>query len=131
MEDTRQSPALPYWIKGTIGRGEQRGRTLGVPTANVQPDNGMPPVDRGVYAAYLRRERDTLPAVASVGSALTFKETEERVEVFCLDWSGDLYDTRVSVELVAYIRPLYKFADETVLQEAMNKDIQQARTILE
>jgi riboflavin kinase/FMN adenylyltransferase len=130
--------ALGHWftVRGEVVKGDQRGRELGYPTANV-PTTGMlaAPAD-GVYAGWLRRLDDPrhtlLPAAISVGTNPTFDgERERRVESYVLDRTDlELYGVQVEVSFVAKIRGMLRFdsVDELVL--TMHRDVAHTREVL-
>ncbi|MGI8522933.1 MAG: bifunctional riboflavin kinase/FAD synthetase [Nocardioides sp.] len=135
VEGAAEALGRPFAVHGVVVRGEQRGRALGFPTANV-PTAAMTaaPAD-GVYAGWLRR-RDTgevFPAAISVGTNPTFDgERERRVEGYVLDRDDlELYDVDVEVSFVARIRGMVRFDSVDALVETMKGDVEHAREILE
>ena len=81
----------PYFIDGRVVRGDGRGRTIGVPTANLAPENEILPA-RGVYAGRCRRaDGSSHAAVVNVGERPTFGGETETIEAHLLDFDGDLY----------------------------------------
>ena len=125
----------PFTVRGEVVKGDQRGRELGFPTANV-PTGGMvaAPAD-GVYAGWLRRLDDgsaPLPAAISVGTNPTFEgERERRVESYVLDRDDlELYGARVEVSFVDRIRPMLRFDSVDALVHRMRVDVEHARVLL-
>ncbi|KRF36372.1 bifunctional riboflavin kinase/FAD synthetase [Nocardioides sp. Soil805] len=124
-----------FTVRGVVVKGDQRGRELGYPTANVPtPVDGAAPAD-GVYAGWLTR-RDTgerFPAAISVGTNPTFDgERERRVESYVLDRDDlELYGVEVEVEFVERLRGMVKFEGVEALVETMHDDVRRARTVLE
>ena len=126
----------PFTVRGEVVKGDQRGRELGYPTANV-PTHGMlaAPAD-GVYAGWLRRLDDPaaqpLPAAISVGTNPTFSgERERRVESYVLDRDDlELYGVEVEVAFVARIRGMLRFDSVEELVATMAGDVDQARELL-
>jgi riboflavin kinase/FMN adenylyltransferase len=128
-------------VEGTVVHGEQRGRELGFPTANLGGTiEGFIPAD-GVYAGWLTVEGDgplagkRLPAAISIGTKQTFEDEigkqSRLVEANILDTEWiDLYDSRVSVEFVARIRGQEKFDSVDALIAQMNSDVAQTRSVL-
>lgn len=124
----------PVTVRGSVVRGDERGRDLGFPTANVPVgDTGMTPAD-GVYAGWLRRldTDETFPAAISVGTNPTFDgERERRVESYVLDRTDlDLYDVTVEVTFVGRIRGMLRFDGLDELIAAMHDDVTRTREIL-
>ena len=124
----------PYAVRGVVVRGDQRGRELGFPTANV-PTDGMTaaPAD-GVYAGWLKRldTGETYPAAISVGTNPTFDGVRERrVESYVLDRTDlELYDVEVEVAFVDRLRGMVAFTSVDALVEQMHSDVEKAREIL-
>jgi riboflavin kinase / FMN adenylyltransferase len=118
-------------IDGVVVHGAERGRAIGIPTANINPDIELP-IAPGIYAVSLSVERGpALPAVASLGTNPTFVDEGRLVlEVHVLDWDGDLYDRRVRTTFVARLRDELKFDSVDALVAQIGRDIEQARTAL-
>ncbi len=122
--------ALPS-IRSTVVHGEQRGRTLGFPTANLSPDiEGFIPVD-GVYAAWLVIDGERYGAAVSIGNNPTFEGVpEKQVEAHAFDQNFDLYGRSVEVQFVEYIRGMRKFSGADELAAQMARDADQIRAIV-
>lgn len=124
-----------FTIEGIVVRGDQRGRQLGYPTANVPTPAGIAVPDDGVYAGWLRRLDDPagqpLPAAISVGTNPTFDGIEHRVESYVLDRDDlELYDVPVEVSFVRRLRGQVRFDSVDALVEQMDADCAAARTLL-
>ncbi|MFK7745371.1 MAG: bifunctional riboflavin kinase/FAD synthetase [Roseobacter sp.] len=126
---------LGHWhrIEGPVIGGEQRGRELGYPTANMSID-GLHPPAFGVYAVLVDvlegPHTGSYHGVASMGVRPMFGENRPNLETFIFDFSGDLYDTPLSVALVEHLRPEAKFDSLDALIVQMDADSAQARDIL-
>jgi riboflavin kinase/FMN adenylyltransferase len=124
----------PYAVRGVVVRGDQRGRELGYPTANVPTDQVTTAPADGVYAGWLRRldTDEQLPAAISVGTNPTFDGVRTRqVESYVLDRDDlDLYDVEVEVSFVERLRGQVKFASVEDLVRQIALDVDQAREIL-
>ncbi len=117
----------PYCISGRVGQGRQLGRTLGVPTANVQLRHYRSPL-AGVYVVTAEVAGRQLPGVANVGVRPTVHNGEQPLlEVHLLDFGGDLYGQRLRVCFVEKLREEHRFASLEDLQAQLQQDIQQAR----
>jgi riboflavin kinase/FMN adenylyltransferase len=120
-------------VRGTVVMGDQRGRQLGFPTANLEvPDRIQLPAD-GVYAAwYVRSNGDIHPAAASLGRRPTFYDDQPHslVEAHVLDVDLDLYGESAGVQFVERLRGQEKFASADELVAQMHRDVQRARTVL-
>lgn len=127
---------LGHWhrIDGIVEKGDQRGRELGFPTANISMDELHLP-KFGVYAVFFDvldgPHQGVYRGAASLGIRPTFGVNKPNLETFLFDFSGDLYDASVSVALVAYQRPEEKFDNLEDLIKQMNIDCFEAREILE
>lgn len=124
----------PYAVRGTVVRGDQRGRELGFPTANVPTDGLTAAPADGVYAGRLRRldTGETYPAAISVGTNPTFDGVRERrVESYVLDRADlELYGVEVEVSFVERLRGMVAFESVDRLVAQMNDDVDRAREIL-
>jgi len=117
-------------VDGVVVRGDQRGREIGYPTANLQTvPHAAIPAD-GVYAGWLVRDKAQLLAAISVGTNPTFEGRERRVEAFVLDFDGDLYGERVAVDLAERLRPTVRFDDVAALVDQMDDDVRRTRELL-
>lgn len=133
---TRDAAAmLGHWhrIEGPVIGGEQRGRELGYPTANMSID-GLHPPAFGVYAVLADvlegAHKGSYHGVASMGVRPMFGENKPNLETFIFDFSGDLYGAPVSVALVEHLRGEAKFDSLDALITQMDADSAQARAIL-
>jgi riboflavin kinase / FMN adenylyltransferase len=120
-----------WWrIAGQVQKGDQRGRTIGFPTANVPLGDYLRPA-LGVYAVRLHRP-GALPllGVANLGKRPTFDKVDELLEVHAFDFAGDLYGQDVEVELVEFLRPEQKFSGLEALKAQIGVDSAAALTAL-
>ena len=124
----------PYAVRGEVVRGDQRGRELGFPTANVPTDGMTAAPGDGVYAGWLRRldTGEVLPAAISVGTNPTFDgERERRVEAYVLDRDDlELYGVEVEVSFVDRLRGMVAFESVERLVAQMDDDVARARALL-
>jgi len=123
----------PFEISGRVSHGDERGRTIGFPTANIHLDDYLEP-RRGVYAVRAAIETTDKPVwmngVANLGVRPTFNKTEPVLEVYLFDFSGDLYDRHLRVQMIDFIRPERKFDGLDALKAQIDADCVQARDIL-
>jgi riboflavin kinase / FMN adenylyltransferase len=127
----------PHRVEGVVVRGQQRGRALGFPTANLEtPRHTAVPAD-GVYAGWLvslddaGEETARWPAAISVGTNPTFDGRERTVEAHALDRDDlDLYGVHVAVEFTARLRGMVRFDSAAALIEQMAQDVDEARAVL-
>lgn len=117
----------PFAIEGEVMQGDQRGRQLGFPTANIALGDYVRPAF-GVYAVRVRLpDGRIVPGVANIGNRPTVGGTEARLEVHLFDLDEDLYGQVLEVELVAFIRPEMKFAGLDQLKARIALDAAEAR----
>jgi riboflavin kinase/FMN adenylyltransferase len=117
-------------IEGVVVRGDQRGREIGYPTANLQPLPWTAVPADGVYAGRVIRAGEQLPAAISIGTNPTFAGRERRVEAFVLDFSGDLYGEQVGLSFTARLRATLHFDDAAELVAQMDRDVERTRELL-
>ena len=122
----------PFVIDGKVQRGNQLGRTLGYPTANIHLHKRVSPV-QGIFAVRvgLGESECSWPGVASLGVRPTVNQVSQPLlEVHLFDFQGDLYGQRVTVEFVAKLRDEQKFDGLELLKEQMALDSCMAREVL-
>jgi riboflavin kinase/FMN adenylyltransferase len=121
----------PYSLAGVVVRGEQKGRELGFPTANIQvadPDKMLP--REGVYAAWGWVRGQRLPGLLHLGPRPTFPGFAPTIELYLMDWEGDIYGEPVRVEVAERIRDIRPFPSVDALIEAMHGDERAGRALL-
>jgi riboflavin kinase/FMN adenylyltransferase len=126
----------PHELSGPVVKGDQRGRTLGFPTANLQPVAEMLPPD-GVYATRVEQLGDEVSddgvarplggGVTNIGLRPTVGDGRRTVETFVFDFSGDLYGSRLRLHLVARLRAEKRFASLDELRAQIAADAASAR----
>lgn len=121
----------PYILTGNVVAGQQIGRTIGVPTANLQLPNDVLCPAFGVYACKATVDGGTYPAVTNIGTRPTVGGRSVTVEPWLLDFEGDLYGKMLTLEFYAYLRPEKKFADLQQLQQEILKNATETRKIFE
>ncbi|MCB9781145.1 MAG: bifunctional riboflavin kinase/FAD synthetase [Alphaproteobacteria bacterium] len=130
MAHAAQLLGRPHFVRGTVVGGDQRGRTIGFPTANVQTETELLPA-HGVYAVWTRIDGGApLPAMANLGVRPTFDGRRPLLEVHLLDWSGDLYGHELRVDFIARLRDEQRFAHVDALADQLRRDADAARDAL-
>lgn len=120
----------PYFVDAGVVRGDGRGRTIGVPTANLAPDNEILPAP-GVYAGYCRVPRDeSWPAVINLGHRPTFGGGDLALEAHLLGFTGDLYGARVRLSFLERLRDEQRFPSQEALVARIGEDVERARALL-
>ncbi|HEY9633120.1 MAG TPA: bifunctional riboflavin kinase/FAD synthetase [Coleofasciculaceae cyanobacterium] len=125
----------PYTLTGVVVKGQQLGRTIGFPTANLQlpPEKFLP--KQGVYCVRVYNPAWTSPTssqpgVMNIGQRPTVNGTSLTVEIHLLDWSGDLYGQTLTVSLEQFLRPEQKFASLDALKSQIQADSEAARAFV-
>ena len=141
VEGAAEALGRPVSVRGAVQRGDQRGRELGYPTANVPTRTTAVPAD-GVYAGWLRvlaqqagdgAPGEPMPAAISVGVNPTFAgERSRRVEAYVLDRDDlELYDREVEIVFIKRLRGMLRFDSAESLVAAMRDDVERAREALQ
>jgi riboflavin kinase/FMN adenylyltransferase len=131
VDAARDLLGRPFFVDGDVVRGDGRGRTLGIPTANLALRNDTLPRP-GVYAATgrLLPEGEARPAVVNLGRRPTFGGGETTLEAHLLDFSGDLYGSAMRVDFRERLRDERRFDGPEALVKQIRDDIEAARRVL-
>ena len=113
----------PLEVEGQVVSGDQRGGTLGFPTANLAVDPDVLVPGFGIYAGASGERR----AAISIGVNPHYGGTERRVEAYLLDWTGDLYGERIVLELWRRLRDERAFGSEAELVDQIARDVEETR----
>ncbi|MDE6669219.1 MAG: riboflavin biosynthesis protein RibF [Muribaculaceae bacterium] len=122
----------PFALEGTVGTGQQVGRTIGFPTANVIPPSYMAVPGGGVYAAraFIPDRSDPIAAMVNIGRRPTIADSlGVTVEANLIDWSGDLYGLPLRLEFLQRLRDERRFDSLDSLAERLREDRIQAREL--
>lgn len=121
-----------YHLRGTVGHGEKRGRTIGFPTANLQLEDRYVIPAKGVYAVKVFYKNEILYGVMNVGVKPTFHDgmAAPSFEVHLFDFADDIYGQELKVELQAFIRPERKFESIDALISQIAQDADTAKELL-
>lgn len=119
----------PYLMRGTVGTGQRRGRTIGFPTANLARIPTVVPGE-GVYAVRATLSDDrAFAGAANLGPNPTFAEQATKIEVHLIGFSGDVYGQELRVEFLARLRDTRRFGGPAELIEQLSRDVEQAKSI--
>lgn len=116
----------PLEVEGVVVAGDQRGGTLGFPTANLRVDPDVLVPGFGIYAGAVGERR----AAVSIGVNPHYGGTERRIEAYLLDWSGDIYGERLVVELWRRLRDERVFESEQDLVAQIARDVAETRAAI-
>jgi riboflavin kinase/FMN adenylyltransferase len=119
-----------YNIPGRVVPGTHTGFQLGFPTANLEPDpeQGLPA--DGVYVTWAYIDNKSYPSMTKIGRRPSFGDNQRTVEVYILDYQGDLYGREMSIDVVERLRDVIKFDTAEDLKKQIAKDVKQGRAIL-
>ena len=121
----------PLMLTGTVVRGQQLGRTLGIPTANLLLPDGVAAPNFGVYVCRCLIDGERYPAVTNVGTRPTVAGQGITVEPWILDYSGDLYGREISLEFYRFLRSEQKFPTLEDLKNRIHADARETRAYLD
>jgi riboflavin kinase / FMN adenylyltransferase len=126
MESARHFLGAPFMVEGEVVKGDQRGRTLGFPTANIVPDDALVVPGHGVYAAFANGQ----PAAVNVGVRPMFETGRGLlIEAYLIDFDGDLYGQKLRVAFVERLRGERRFPSVEDLIAQMHRDVAEAREL--
>ena len=131
LADANRGLGRPYSLSGTVVRGDGRGREIGFPTANVLisgEDKLIPAA--GIYACHVQVPAGPFMGALHIGPRPTFPGADDTVEVFLLDFEGELYGGDIGLQLVERLRPVVAFDSAATLAEQMHADVAQTRALL-
>lgn len=120
----------PYRLTGAVVEGAKRGRSIGIPTANldVQPEKAVPLA--GVYACLAHAGRSSYQAVTNIGTRPTFDNGAPTIEAHLLDFEGNLYGQTLALEFIARLRGEQRFKEVAQLVAQIHADMDAARQLL-
>lgn len=129
VEQAQELLGRRYYLRGHVQTGFQRGRTIGVPTANIHPDVEFMP-RQGVYCTWTRIHGQTYPSITNIGINPTFSSGSAaalKIETHLFDFEGQLYGLEVEVHLLHFLRDEKKFSGLEELKQQIQFDLQTAR----
>ena len=130
MEEAVAFLGHPHLLTGEVIHGKQLGRTIGIPTANLELSSDLAVPRFGVYACRALVLGKWYPAVTNVGTRPTVEGKGITVEPWILDYDGDLYGRQITLEFYAFLRPEKKFPDLQALQQEIRRNADQTRQLM-
>ncbi len=132
VEQATRFLGTPFQMRGEVVHGDERGRELGFPTANLIPDDALVCPGHGVYACLADSDDDSasLPAAVNIGVRPTFDTGRgELIEAYILDFEGDLYGKQLRLDFISRLRGERRFSSTEALVEQMHHDVRRTREI--
>ena len=126
----RRMLGRPYWITGEVVQGAGRGRSIGMPTANLAVSGERMVPAYGVYAVWCWLGDRRLPAATNVGVRPTFDDGAPTVEAHILDFDGSLYGQQLRLEFILRLRPERRFPSVDALVTQIRRDVANTRRAL-
>ena len=134
VETARRGLGRPYSLRGLVVRGEQRGRTLGFPTANLKVrgggEGGKLIPSPGIYAVRGTVRFGMFDGALHIGPRPTFRGSPPTIELYLLNFDEDIYGEEVRVDFVKYLREVRPFKTSRALVQQMKEDVERAREAL-
>ncbi len=131
MKRVRMLYGRYFSLHGRVVVGDRRGASLGFPTANIQvdPQQALPP--DGIYATQAYINGDKYRSVTNIGRRPTFNGGHRTIEVYIIDFSGDLYGRELRIDIVERLREERRFSNIEDLKKQMARDVKEALAVLE
>jgi riboflavin kinase/FMN adenylyltransferase len=120
----------PFRLHGRVVPGARRGVELGFPTANLDVEPGQALPAEGVYVSQARIDNGTYPSMTNIGQRPTFGGSQRVVEVYLLDYHGDLYGQELAIDIIEHLREEKKFDTPEQLKKQIAEDVKQGTAIL-
>ncbi len=130
MKKVLQLIGRPFSLNGRVTKGTGRGTGLGSPTANMDIDPRQAIPADGVYATWAHIDGQTYQSMTNIGKQPTFEGSQRTIEVYILDYHGDLYGRELTIDLVERLRSEKRFGTADELKKQIAEDIKQGRAIL-
>jgi len=130
VKQVQKLAGRPFNLSSQVISGIGRGRKLGFPTANldIKPEQALP--GDGIYATIAHINHEPLPSVTNIGLRPTFGGNKRWVEVYLIDYAGQLYGQKLKIDFIDRLRDERRFENAEELKAQIRKDIEQARLIL-
>jgi len=130
VKTTSRLLGRPYRLGGPVVGGDERGHSLGYPTANIGVDADQALPADGIYATLAHLDDRTYESVTNIGVRPTFDGGERTVEVFLMDFDADIYGRELSIELIDRLRGEVRFSSPEELSQQIGADVREAKAIL-
>ncbi len=127
VEEANLLLGRPYFLEGNVSRGKQLGRKLSMPTINILMSEERMAPRKGVYVSRTHTKNGVFSSISNMGNNPTVGGESLRMETHILDFTGDLYEQTVRVELLKFVRPEQRFDSVQALQAQVAQDIASAK----
>lgn len=119
------------WYHGKVVHGTKLGRRFGYPTINLEDSSIMKDCRKGVYATLVKLGKKIYHGVLYFGPKYILNEQKDVIEIFIFDFTGNLYDSVVSVQPIAYLRPPVKVSNFAKLTQLIEQDCKKVQSLLQ
>lgn len=127
IEDANDMLGYRYSLSGKVIKGKQKGKMMGFPTANMEVDESYKLIPQdGIYIAELKTEDGMHQGLVSIGTNPTFGNNEKTIESYILNFDKEIYNEKIEIFLIKYLRKQIKFAEYHSLVDRMNQDKEEA-----
>ncbi len=126
MESVQLFLERAFYVGGVVEKGDQRGRTIVIPTANLKTSAELLPA-AGVYVSRTWVQQQAYPSITNIGVRPTFGEGQEKIETHIFDFNQEIYGQNIRIEFLKRLRPEKKFASIEDLKKQIKEDILIAR----
>ena len=130
MKQAQKLLGRPFSLQGRVVAGDKRGMDLGFPTANLDVEPGQALPAGGIYACQAHIDGQTYSAMTNIGNRPTFGGGQQIIEVYLIDYNGDLYGHELAIDIIGRLRDEKKFDTPEQLKEQIAEDIIQGKDML-
>lgn len=130
MKQAQKLLGRPFRLQGRVVTGDRRGKELGFPTANLDIEPGQALPTGGVYACRAHIDGQSYAAMTNIGHRPTFGGGKQLIEVYLLDYDGDLYGHELAIDIIERLRDEKKFDTPQQLKEQIAEDVKQGKALL-
>jgi riboflavin kinase/FMN adenylyltransferase len=131
MKRAQKLMGRPFRLHGRVARGDKRGAELGFPTANLETEAEQTLPADGVYTSRAFIDNQAYPAMTNIGFQPTFGGNQRLVEVYLMDYRGDLYGRELTIEIIERLRGEKKFDSPEELKKQIAEDVKRGKATLE
>ena len=123
--------AMPYFMSGKVVHARHKGTSIGFPTTNIAPDSSRLALANGIYATFCKVDDKIFKSMTNVGTKPTFSDNSVSIETYIMDFSDDVYGKNITVYFIKKMRDIVKFASPNDLKRQLDKDENEAKSILD